>query len=114
MNDTLLAQAVAKASITRSVVVERDGLTKLPAVVHALQPSRPCCIVADATTMRVAGDRAASLLQAGGVQLEPAIVLDESPRVKPRADLARDVAARLAQRRALPIGVGAGVINDVT
>jgi glycerol-1-phosphate dehydrogenase [NAD(P)+] len=34
--------------------------------------------------------------------------------VKPRADTARDVAAQLAASGALPIAVGAGVINDVT
>ena len=114
MTDTLLAQAVAKASVTRSVVVERDALSQLPAVVHALQPSRVCRIVADSNTMRAGGRRAESLLCAAGVTLEEPIVLDAKPRVKPRADVARDVAVRLAASGALPVAVGAGVINDIT
>ncbi len=114
MKDTLLAQAVATASVTRAVVVERDALTQVAATIGAVQPSRSCCIVADATTMRVAGQRTASLLRAAGANLEDAIVLDESPRVKPRAELARDVSSRLAAHGALPIAVGAGVVNDIT
>jgi len=114
MTDTLLAQAVARASVTRSVVVERDALSRLPTVVRELQPSRACCIVADANTMHAAGRRAESLLQAAGVALEDPIVLDEAPRVKPRADTARNIARRLTVSGALPVAVGAGVINDIT
>ena len=114
MTDTLLAQAVARASVTRSVVVERDALSRLPTVVRELQPSRACCIVADANTMHAAGRRAASVLQAAGVAIEDPIVLDEAPRVKPRTETARDIAARLTASGALPVAVGAGVINDIT
>jgi glycerol-1-phosphate dehydrogenase [NAD(P)+] len=114
MADTLLDRAIAKASVTRSVVVERDALSRLPAVVQALQPSRACRIVADANTMDAAGHRAGSLLRAAGVETEEPIVLEGAPRVKPRADVARDVAARLATSGALPLAIGAGVINDIT
>lgn len=114
MTHSVLAQAVAKASVTRSVVVERDALSRVAAVVRALQPSRACCLVADANTMHVAGHRATSVLRAAGVALEDAIVLEEAPRVKPRADTALEVTARLAASRALPIAVGAGVVSDIT
>jgi glycerol-1-phosphate dehydrogenase [NAD(P)+] len=114
MADTLLDRAVARASVTRSVVVEPGALAQLPAVVQALQPSRACCIVADANTMQAAGHRARSLLRAAGVETVESIVLEGAPRVKPRADVARDVAAQLAATGALPVAVGAGVINDVT
>ena len=49
-----------------------------------------------------------------GVAASEPIILDETPRVKPRIELARDLAARFAGADALPIAVGAGVINDVT
>jgi glycerol-1-phosphate dehydrogenase [NAD(P)+] len=112
--DALLAQSVRSASITRCVHVERGALAHLPAVVRALQPSRACQVVADPNTMDAAGHRAVALLKAAHVALEPPIVLAEMPRLKPRADTARDVAARLGASGALPIAVGAGVINDVT
>ena len=60
-----------------------------------------------------AGHRAAALLRAAGVTLDDPVVLDELPRVKPRADTARDVAAHLAASGALPVAVGAGVVNDI-
>jgi len=114
MIDSLLARAVAKASVTRSVIVERDALAQSGAVVAALQPSRACCIVADSNTMRAAGHRVAAVLRGAGIPLENAVVLEEAPRVKPHADTARQVSARLAASGALPIAVGAGVINDIT
>jgi len=114
MTDSLLARALAKASVTRSVVVERDALEQAGAVIAALQPSRACCIVADSNTMRAAGDRVTAVLRGAGIALEDTIVLDEAPRVKPRADTARQVSTRLAASGALPIAVGAGVINDIT
>ena len=114
MTDSLLAHAVAKASVTRSVIVERDALAQSGAVIAALQPSRACCIVADSNTMRVAGHRVATVLRGVGIRLEDAVVLEEAPRVKPHADTARQVSTRLAASGALPIAVGAGVINDIT
>ncbi len=114
MSASLLAQAVAQASVTRAVAVERDALSSLPALVRELQPARAACVVADANTMEVAGRHAVSLLQAAGVAVADAIVLDEAPRVKPRADTARDVAARLGASGALPVAVGSGVVSDIT
>ena len=112
--DALLDQAVRSASVTRSVVVERQALARLPAVVRTLQPSRACRIVADSNTMDAAGHRSFAILQAANVMLEESIVLAESPRLKPRLNAARELAARLRASGALPIAVGSGVINDVT
>lgn len=114
MTNGLLERAVAKASVTRSVIVERDALAEAGAVVGALHPPRACCIVADPNTMRAAGDRVAAALRGAGIPLVDAVVLEEAPRVKPHADTARQVSARLAASGALPIAVGAGVINDIT
>jgi glycerol-1-phosphate dehydrogenase [NAD(P)+] len=48
-----------------------------------------------------------------GVPTGEPIVLAGKPRVKPDAATARTLAAQLRERRALPIAVGAGVINDL-
>jgi glycerol-1-phosphate dehydrogenase [NAD(P)+] len=110
----VLDRAVRSASVTHSVVVERDALTRLPAEVRALRPGRACRIVADPNTMDAAGRRAFAMLQAAGIALEEPIVLRESPRVKPRADTARDLASQLCATGAFPIAVGSGVVNDIT
>ncbi len=111
--DTALARAIRDASVTRAVIVDRDAIARLPAIVSELGHRR-CRIVADSNTIRAAGDRALAALRAANMNIEEPIVLDEQPRPKPRADAARAVGEAFRQRPALPIAVGAGVINDVT
>jgi glycerol-1-phosphate dehydrogenase [NAD(P)+] len=111
---TLLEEATRRAAITRLVAVDPGALARLPEILRALGDARACQLVADANTMKAAGDRALAALRDAGFATEAPIVLTEAPRVRPRADTARDLGARLAASHALPIAVGAGVINDLT
>jgi glycerol-1-phosphate dehydrogenase [NAD(P)+] len=63
--------------------------------------------------MAAAGHRVLRVLRSANIATEEPIVLAETPRLKPRAETARDVGSRLKATAALPIAVGAGVINDV-
>jgi glycerol-1-phosphate dehydrogenase [NAD(P)+] len=110
----LLDAAVRSASVTRSVDVDPGAIGRLPQVLARLGQRGPCRIVADSNTMAAAGQRTLATLRAANIATADPIVLDEVPRVKPRAETARDVAARLRAEAALPIAVGAGVINDMT
>jgi glycerol-1-phosphate dehydrogenase [NAD(P)+] len=111
--DSQLSRAVAAASTTRDVSIGPGTLALLPAVLRRVAPAGRHVLVADDNTWRVAGERAGQVLaQAGLAQAEP-IVLSELPRVKPSADTAKDIAARLREQGALPLAVGSGVINDL-
>jgi glycerol-1-phosphate dehydrogenase [NAD(P)+] len=111
---TLLDAAVRRASVTRIVEVDGGALARLPRVLAAVGHARACRIVADPNTMRAAGQRTLAELRAAHVTTGDPIVLDEAPRVKPRTETARHVAVHFRGSGVLPIGVGAGVINDVT
>jgi len=113
-SDGVFQHAVSKASVTRAVVVERDALAQLPRIVAQLQPGRTCRIVAVGNTMEAAGHRAQALLRVSHVRVEPPLVLDATPRLKPDADAARRIGAEIAATGAVPIAVGAGVVNDIT
>src|SRR5438067_1642093 len=113
-SETVLEQAVRSASVTRSVAVDRDAIARLPYVVRALGYTGACQVVADPDTMIAAGNRVLAVLRSANITCEAPIVLAEAPRLKPRVETARDVASRLKSTGALPIAVGAGVINDVT
>ncbi|HEY3177506.1 MAG TPA: sn-glycerol-1-phosphate dehydrogenase [Casimicrobiaceae bacterium] len=113
-SETVLEHAVRSASVTRSVVVDPDAITRLPHVLRSLGYTGACQLVADPDTMAAAGNRVLTVLRSAGIATEEPIALAEIPRLKPRAETARDVGARLKAKRALPIAVGAGVINDVT
>jgi glycerol-1-phosphate dehydrogenase [NAD(P)+] len=110
----VLQQAVEHASVTRAVVVDRDAIARLPQLLAALAPARACQLIVDPHTLDAAGVRTLAVLRTAGIATEEPIVLDESPRVKPRADAARSVAERLVATHALPVAVGAGVISDLT
>lgn len=112
--ETLLEQAVRAASITRAVVVDPGAIARLPQILVALGHARACQLVADANTMDAAGRDVLAVLRSAGIATVAPIVLDEIPRLKPRSETARDVAARLRVTGALPIAVGAGVVNDLT
>ena len=111
---TVLQQAVARASVTRAVVVDAGAIEQLPRVLAAIGHTGACRIVADPDTMDAAGHRTLAVLRAAGIATDEPIVLSETPRLKPRVQTARQTAERLATTDALPIAVGSGVINDLT
>src|SRR5204863_1734941 len=116
IDDTMsaLEKAVRNASVTRSVVVEPKAVGRLPHVLRTIGANGACCLVADLDTMAAAGNRVLAVLRDANIATEEPIVLRETPRLKPRVETARNIAAQLKARGALPIAVGAGVINDVT
>src|SRR6185437_6008158 len=111
---SVLEEAVGKASVTRAVIVDPDAIAGLPKILAALGRASACQLVADPNTMDAAGRRALAVLHGAHIRTEAPILLRETPRLKPRVETAREVGARLKASNALPIAVGAGVINDVT
>lgn len=109
-----LQRAVAKAAVTKAVIVERGALDALPTTLRSIGQGGRCRLVADANTMKAAGSRAMATLQAAGLETAEPIVLEGMPRLKPRAELARELAPKLKADAALPIAVGSGVLNDLT
>lgn len=111
---SLLERAIARASVTKAVEVESGALARLPAMLAALGHAGTCRIVADPATMKAAGDRTLAILRDAGFNCAEPIILSEAPRLKPHARIARELSEELKAGDALPIAVGAGVINDLT
>lgn len=111
--DNQLTRAVAAASTTRDVAIAAGSLALLPAVLRRSAPAARHIVVADDRTWAAAGRQASHVLQAAGLVLADPVVLDEAPRVKARAETARDLAARIGAADALPVAVGSGVVNDL-
>jgi glycerol-1-phosphate dehydrogenase [NAD(P)+] len=109
--DPQLARALAAASTTRDITVAAGSLARLPAVLGRTAPAARYVIVADDNTWKAAGAQAAAVVAAAGLATAEPVVLSEAPRLKARAETARDIAARLDG--ALPVAVGSGVVNDL-
>jgi len=111
--ERVLGEAVSKAATTRFVRVAPSALAELPEAVRAAG-HRPPMIVADETTMAVAGHSVLAILEQGGFPALAPVILEGEPRVKPHAHMAREMARVIAERGAMPVSVGSGVVNDLT
>jgi glycerol-1-phosphate dehydrogenase [NAD(P)+] len=111
--DGHLSAAVRSAATTRDVRIAAGNLGSLPAVLRQTAPAERYVVVADHQTWKVAGRRVASLLAAEGLATCEPVMLAGEPRVKPSAETARALATTIKSGAALPIAVGAGVINDL-
>jgi len=111
--DLQLSRALSAASTTRDVSIAAGSLALLPAVLRRSAPAARYVLVADDNTWTVAGAQAAQRMASAGLAMSEPIVLAEKPRVKASAETARDLAARIAGEKALPVAVGSGVINDL-
>jgi glycerol-1-phosphate dehydrogenase [NAD(P)+] len=111
--DSQLSRAVAAATTTRAVRIGAGCLDVLPDVVRQVAPDSTWLMVADGNTWSAAGARAAQLLAQGGIATGEPVVFAAQPRLKPDAEIARDLAWRLRGDRMVPLAVGSGVINDL-
>ncbi len=110
-DEAVLRRAVSRASVTREVDVGEDAIARLPALLGRLGVTARLQVVADRNTMHAAGERVVAVLEGSGNVVAPPIVLDETPRVKPRAETAVALSERC--KGMLPIAVGSGVVNDL-
>src|SRR5215207_746101 len=108
-----LSAAVRSAATTRDVRIAAGNLGAVPAVLRQTAPAERYVVVADDHTWKVAGKRVASLLASERLAACDPVMLTGEPRVKPSAETARALAATIKSGAALPIAVGAGVINDL-
>ena len=111
--DGHLSAAVRSAATTRDVRIAAGNLGAVPAVLRQTAPAERYVVVADDHTWKVAGKRVASLLASERLAACDPVMLTGEPRVKPSAETARALAATIKSGAALPIAVGAGVINDL-
>jgi glycerol-1-phosphate dehydrogenase [NAD(P)+] len=109
----ILNDALRDASVTREVVLAGSAVSALPGLVRRHMGSAPVLVVADGTTHAVAGEEALQRLAAAGVDCVEPLVLPAMPRLKPQVGIARHIAARLGETRAVPVAVGSGVISDL-
>jgi len=111
--DGQLAAALRAASTTRDVRIAAGGLGAMPGVLRQAAPAARYLVIADDQTWKAAGRRTAALLAADDLAAADPIVLSGQPRVKANAETAQDLAKAIQSAAALPIAVGAGVINDL-
>jgi glycerol-1-phosphate dehydrogenase [NAD(P)+] len=107
-----LAEALTGSRMVAEVRVGRGVLADAGPLLRRHFGANAACIIADQNTWDAAGRALAGHLAAAGITLRQHI-LPATPRPKPTVALAEALQAVLAQDEAVPIAVGAGVLNDV-
>lgn len=107
----VLTRALRGAAATREIILDRNGFATLRGVLARHFPHRAPVIIADSNTFEAAG-RAVRDRLAEAHAIEP-VVLPGAPRLKPRLQLAAELAARFDAKKHVPVAVGAGVLNDL-
>ncbi len=97
---------------TRLIVIESGALRMLPEVLKQYFPGSVVQLVADENTFRAAGKAATEILDAARMKQAPPILMPAAPRPEPTRETAENIAAQCAAH-AVPVAVGAGVINDL-
>lgn len=103
--------AIPAGVVTRRCLTGTGVLAELAGCVGRLAAGRPCRLVADTTTWRVAGESAATALAAAGIAMQAPIVLPAEPMLVAEASRVEFLRPQLAGT--LPLAVGSGTINDL-
>jgi glycerol-1-phosphate dehydrogenase [NAD(P)+] len=110
--DELLRDALRRARDTRLLELERGARLHTAEAFSALFDSAPAAVIADENTFDVAGrDVVDSLKAAGQACHEPVILAAAGLHAEYR--FVEEIRSRIPAGDAVPIAVGAGVINDL-
>lgn len=121
----LVDRALATASDTRHLSVTSEPLSPLASTVAAFRDafrstfpaSGGAVVVADPTTLRVAGQRIDAVLRSAGLaHRQPIVLTGPDPGSSPYAEeeQVRALMERLVDDEGTPVAVGSGTINDLT
>src|SRR4051795_12684173 len=113
MADDRIAEALRDASDTRAVVVEAGALATVERVFAECFGDAAPVVIADETTMALAGAAVDDALRAAGRDVEAPQILPARPALYADYDNVTAVAAALGDHEAIPIAVGSGTINDL-
>lgn len=112
--DPILDAALRGARVTETVELTRGALSALADVHTRHFPSKTAIVVADQNTFEAAGKAAHHALRDAGIDVEDPYIFEAASRLKADSSYARQLADYLRQRDCIAIGVGSGVINDLT
>jgi glycerol-1-phosphate dehydrogenase [NAD(P)+] len=112
-----LADCLKYADETKELVLKKDALTEIPALLSKYFNSGPVCLIADENTFKAAGQNVKGILEEAGVKISGAHIFPGEPRL--HADYFHVLSLKkffssLPDFPALvPIAVGSGTINDL-
>ncbi|MCL2879001.1 MAG: sn-glycerol-1-phosphate dehydrogenase, partial [Treponema sp.] len=114
-----LDECIAISGGTKELLVGNDVYGKVPELIKKLYAPGPVYIVADANTMKVAGNTVVEIIQAAGIPIIDKFIFPGEPRLHAEYGHIETLVAELSKKQAscpqrmIPVAIGSGTINDL-
>lgn len=110
--ETVIDSAVERSSTIDAIVIKAGAIRRIPALLKSHFGDKVVLLVADENTMKAAGNAVSAVLATAGIATRHH-VFPGTPRLKGSVDNGNAIRSILAGSDAVPLAVGAGVINDL-
>ena len=108
-----IESALEKTTDTKALIIDVGAMKRTPEMFSQLFPGRTAVIVADRNTWDIAAEEVAGYMKQAGIPMvEPFIFQDRN--IFAEWSFVEELEAALGQSDAIPVAVGAGVVNDLT
>ncbi|MDR2102090.1 MAG: sn-glycerol-1-phosphate dehydrogenase [Treponema sp.] len=116
-----LADCLKAADETRELLLKKDALRDIPALLNKYFSSSSVYLVADENTYRAAGEKVREILEQGGVKILDAYIFPGEPRLHAEYTHVKTLTERFSSlpgdknggETPVPLAVGAGTLNDL-
>jgi glycerol-1-phosphate dehydrogenase [NAD(P)+] len=113
MDEQRIREALSEAGDTAEVLIGEDVLGEAPRLFAAAFGEASATIVADETTMGIAGAAVQSALAGAGRSTADPFVFSAEPALHADYENIERLVAALREHDAIPVAVGSGTINDI-
>jgi glycerol-1-phosphate dehydrogenase [NAD(P)+] len=116
-----LADCLKAADETQELLLKKDALGDIPALLNKYFSSSSVCLVADENTYRAAGKKVREILERGGIKVLDSYIFPGEPRLHAEYAHVKTLADRFSAlgddknnpALPVPVAVGAGTLNDL-
>ncbi|MDR2103471.1 MAG: sn-glycerol-1-phosphate dehydrogenase [Treponema sp.] len=116
-----LADCLKAADETQELLLKKDALGDIPALLDKYFSSSSVCLVADENTYQAAGKKVREILDRGGINVLDTYIFPGEPRLHAEYSHVKTLVDRIAHipgykdnpPSLVPIAIGAGTLNDL-
>ena len=112
-NSINIENALERTTDTKALIIGVGAMNRTPEMFSQLFPGKTAVIVADENTWDIAAEEVEGYMRDAGIMLAEPFVFRER-NILAEWSFVEELESALEQIDAIPVAVGAGVVNDLT
>ena len=108
-----IENALGKATDTKALIIGEGAMARTPEMFRSLFPGKTAVIVADENTWEIAAEKVHGYMKAAGIPMTAPFVF-HGKNFCAEWSFVEKLESSLGETEAVPLAVGAGVVNDLT